>query len=286
MAEYETYYARADEARARELASTTSPYTIEVEFLGGLNQAQKAAFTTAADRWAKVIVGDLPDVSVNGRVIDDLLIRAEGTTIDGPGIILGQAGPGLLRPANGPGEFLPATGIMSFDKDDLASMQAKGTLVDVITHEMGHVIGLITSPALKKGLVQGVGGDNPVFRGQNAQEEYRKLRGADLPKPVPVENEGQPGTRDAHWREKLFANELMTGFVKEAPNPLSRLTVAAMKDLGYVVDLEAADDYSLPSLLDLAEEGTLRTHIAPIEVGIVLPTIPTVLPSDSLVTAA
>ncbi|ARZ71771.1 peptidase [Streptomyces albireticuli] len=286
MAEYETYCARADEGRARSLASSTSPYTIEVEFLGGLNQAQKAAFTTAADRWVKVIVGDLPDVNVNGRIIDDLLIQAEGSAIDGPGVILGQAGPGFLRPPGGPGEFLPATGIMSFDKDDLASMQANGTLVDVITHEMGHVIGLITSPARKKGLVKGIGGDNPIFRGQQAQEEYRRLRDADELKPVPVENEGEPGTRDAHWREKVFANELMTGFVKQAPNPLSRLSVGALQDLGYVVDLEAADDYSMPSLLALAEEGELRTHIAPIDVGIVLPTIPTVLPSDSLVTAA
>lgn len=212
MTEYETHYARADEGRARDLAGTTSPFTIEVQFLGGLNEAQKAAFTSAANIWSKMIVGDLPDVNVDGRVVDDLLIQAQGTTIDGPGKILGEAGPTLLRPGNGPAAFLPAKAVMSFDKDDLAEMQAKGTLVDVITHEMGHCCGIGTI-WVKKGLLHGGGTDNPVFRGKGAQEEYAKLVGAAQPKPVPVENQGGPGTRDGHWREMVFDNELMTGFV-------------------------------------------------------------------------
>jgi hypothetical protein len=33
---------------------------------------------------------------------------------------------------------------MQFDTADLASMQANGTLNDVITHEMGHVLGIGT----------------------------------------------------------------------------------------------------------------------------------------------
>lgn len=64
------------------------------------------------------------------------------------------------------------------------------------------------------------------------------------------------------------------------------MTVASLGDLGYTVDLEAADDYVLPNHLELAERGDLRTHAAPIDVGLVLPTIPTVLPSDSLLVAA
>ncbi|MEU1826733.1 MULTISPECIES: leishmanolysin-related zinc metalloendopeptidase [Streptomyces] len=286
MVEYETHYARADAGRARELAATTSPYTIKVQFLGGLNSTQKAAFTKAADRWAKVIVGDLPDVSVDGEVIDDLLILAQGTSIDGPGNILGEAGPTVLRPANGPGAFLPAKGTMSFDTDDLEEMAANGTLVDVITHEMGHVCGIGTRPWTEKNLLQGAGGDNPVFRGTSAMEEYGKLVGAGQPRPVPVENQGGPGTRDGHWRETVFANELMTGFVGGAPNPLSRLTVGSLNDLGYVVDMAAADEYALPNHLELAERGELRTHAAPVGAGTVQRTIPVILPEDSLLAPA
>ena len=45
---YETYTAVAGKARARDLAATDSPFTIEVRFLGGLTQRQKNAFKAAA----------------------------------------------------------------------------------------------------------------------------------------------------------------------------------------------------------------------------------------------
>ena len=83
----------------RALAATKSPFTIEVRFLGGLTEAEKDAFKAAADRWAKAIVGDLPSVVVDGEVVDDVLILAQGTPIDGGGGILGQAGPTHLRPS-------------------------------------------------------------------------------------------------------------------------------------------------------------------------------------------
>jgi hypothetical protein len=163
MAAYQTYHARADSRRAKALAATTSPFTIEVRFLGGLNARQRAAFTAAADRWTRVIVGDLPSVLVDGEVIDDVLILAQGTAIDGPGRILGQAGPTHLRPASaGAAGFLTAKGIMSFDTADLAKMNAAGTLNDVITHEMGHVLGIGTLWE-QKDLLNGAGGSNPTF---------------------------------------------------------------------------------------------------------------------------
>ena len=112
---YETYKATANAEAARTLAATESPFTIEVRFLGGLTEAEKDAFKAAADRWAKTIVGDLPSVVVDGEVVDDVLILAQGTPIDGAGGILGQAGPTHLRPASSDAAYLPAKGIMSFD---------------------------------------------------------------------------------------------------------------------------------------------------------------------------
>ena len=100
MASYRTYQAKADATRAKELAATTSPFTIDVRFVGGLTATQRTAFTKAADRWTTAIVGDLPSVSVDGEVVDDVLILAQGVAIDGPGKILGQAGPTHLRPGS------------------------------------------------------------------------------------------------------------------------------------------------------------------------------------------
>jgi hypothetical protein len=284
MTEHEVYLARGGARLAEAFAAAAvSPFTIEVRFLGGLTERQKQAFRSAADRWTRIITGDLPPVQVDGEVIDDLLILAQGSDIDGPGNILGQAGPTALRPSNaGAAAFLPAKGMMQFDTADLEQMEANGTLNDVITHEMGHVVGIGTIWPQKR-LLKGARGSNPTFVGPIAMKEYGKLRGNGQPTPVPVENTGGAGTRNSHWRETVFRSELMTGFVGQAGNPLSRMTAASLQDLGYTVDLTAAEPYVLPNLLHLAEEGLLVAGAAHEHEGVVLPSIPLILPPDSLV---
>jgi hypothetical protein len=148
---------------------------------------------------------------------------------------------------------------MSFDTADLAAMQADGTLVDVITHEMGHVIGIGTIWD-NKGLLAGAGTNNPRFTGTAARKEYGILKGT-VPTAVPVENTGGPGTMNSHWRETVFKNELMSGFIAAPNNPLSRMTVASLQDVGYVVDLGAAEPYALPNLQALAEAGLMIAHL-------------------------
>ena len=278
----ESYIAHASVKAKATAAVVQSAYKIEVRFLGGLNTAQKKAFKKAADRWSKVIIGDLPSVIVGGVVIDDLLIEAQGVAIDGPRGILGQAGPTNLRPAAaGASAFLPAKGIMSFDTADLAAMQADGTLLDVITHEMGHVIGIGTVWT-HKGLLAGAGTANPTFKGSNAKREYGVLKGIG-PTAVPVENIGGAGTRDSHWRESVFKNELMSGFIAAPGNPMSRMTVASLQDLGYVVNMNAAEPYGLPNLRAMAEAGLVAAGGHDEEHAHALPIFaPKVLPDDSL----
>ena len=280
MAKHEVYRARNGAPALADDAAGPSPFTIEVRFVGGLSQAQKDAFKAAANRWTSVIVGDLPSVKVDGEVIDDVLILAEGAEIDGVGQILGQAGPTALRPrAARKSALLPAKGEMTFDTADLEKMEANGTLINVITHEMGHVLGIGTIWQLKRLLKDG-NSNNPVFVGPAAMAEFAQLKTVTKPVSVSVENTGGPGTRNGHWRDSVFGNELMTGFVGAAGNPLSRMTVASLKDLGYTVALNAADAYSLPSSLELAEMGQMGDALEP--EGLVLPIIPTMLPEDSL----
>jgi hypothetical protein len=234
----------------KENTVTNGTYNIEVRFEGGLTTAQEAAFTSAGDRWSQIISADVPRFRLNGEVVDDLLIFARGSRIDGPSGILGQAAPTRFRP----GSLIPATGFMEFDTADLARMELDGSLEAVIFHEMGHVCGIGTSWR-DLGLLEGAGTANPVFTGENAMREFAALIGADEPTPVPVANRGGPGTRDAHWREEVFANELMTGFLDLGSNPVSRVTVASVQDLGYEVDFAAAEDFALPSFLELSLRG-------------------------------
>jgi len=273
----------ANRTVAREAAGTESPFKIDVRFLGGLTDTQQKAFKDAARRWTSIIVGDLPAVVVDGEEIDDILIVAEGVSIDGAGTILGQAGPTRLRPRTaGTASLLPAKGIMKFDSADLGKMESAGTLVDVITHEMGHVLGIGTLWG-EKNLLRGVGTMNPRFTGPRARKAYGILKGSGLSTDVPVENRGGIGTRDSHWREAIFLNELMSGFVAEAGNPISSVTVGSLEDIGYTVAPDAAEHFELANVAALAEAGKLERRDGPFARGVVLPNIPTVLPDESLV---
>jgi hypothetical protein len=206
----------------------------------GLTPSQVNVFNQAAARWAQVITGDLPDVVFQGRVIDDLAIDARAVPIDGVNNILGQAAPDQFRS----GSLLPYHGFMEFDTADLSALEANGQLFSVIVHEMGHVLGIGTLWQAK-GLLAGAGTSNPVYVGGNGVAAYNAIFGA-TGNSVPVENTGGDGTRDSHWRESVFGAELMTGFINPGANPLSRVTAASLIDLGYSVNLAAADGYTPP----------------------------------------
>jgi hypothetical protein len=118
---------------------------------------------------------------------------------------------------------------------------------------MGHVLGIGSIWTEKHDLV-GSKSANPRFVGAQADAEWVTLSGF-KPKTLPVENKGGPGTRNAHWRETVFGNELMTGFLSGETQPLSRMTIASLADLGYKVNFEAADKFSLPSHLELRAMG-------------------------------
>ncbi|MCG8407250.1 MAG: hypothetical protein MI923_18790 [Phycisphaerales bacterium] len=229
---------------------SVSAFRIDVRFVGGLTQSQKNVFDAAASRWSQVITGDLPSYRLpTGEVVDDVLIDARGVSIDGPNGTLGRAGPVFLRTDS----LLPAYGIMEFDTADLQRMETDGSLKDVIIHEMGHVLGIGTIWD-DKGLLVGCPTANPVFLGEAAMREFATLTGGGIT-PVPVANTGGPGTRCGHWRESILGNELMTGFLNTGINPLSRMTIGSLEDLGYTVNYDAADPYELPSPLEMALMG-------------------------------
>jgi subtilisin-like proprotein convertase family protein len=226
-----------------------SQFNIEIRFPdSSLTPAQQAVFTEAAARWSQIILGDIPDVTVPGEgLVDDLVIEARAPAIDGPGGVLGQAGPTVLRTVSS----LPAYGLMSFDSADVAQLMSTGQFQDVILHEMGHVLGIGTIWDNLE-LIAGAGTNNPRFLGPQAIAEYNELFD-NTSTSVPVENTGGPGTRDGHWSEAIFGNELMTGYLNSGvANPISRITIGQLDDLGYEVNLDAADPYSPPNLSALA----------------------------------
>ncbi len=140
---------------------------------------------------------------------------------------------------------------MRFDSADVADLEADGQLEAVILHEMGHVLGFGTVWGLR---VTGRGTSNPVFTGLNARGAWDALVGGSG-ESVPVANTGGPGTADAHWRESVFGNELMTGYIDSGDLPLSAVTVGSLSDIGYGVDLGASDPFGTPALRTRTSQG-------------------------------
>ena len=61
---------------------------------------------------------------------------------------------------------------------------------------------------------------------------------------IPIAQEGSTGSRCKHWSETCLVNELMTTTLNEGSNPMSRITVGGLEDLGYVVDYSNAGTYT------------------------------------------
>lgn len=242
-------------------------YNISLRFLTSVSATHEAVFDSARARWEAIIAGDVPDLQVTvgagtcgsgsppiDELIDDVIIFARVEAIDGQGGILGSAGPCLIRSSGN----LTLAGSMRFDVDDLDFLTNLGLLDDVVLHEMAHVLGFGTLWN-DFGLLSGGGGADPFFTGPLTIAAFDSVGGtAYMGNKVPVENTGGAGTRDGHWRESVFNNELMTGFIDQGVNPLSLVTIASFGDMTYVVDPTQADTYALPAPPPAPPPGGIR----------------------------
>lgn len=225
-------------------------FAITLRYVGSPSPRQQVAVSRAVKQWQRVITGDLTNVAIEAQAgacfrnqpaideaVDDILIFVDFTYVDGPGGILGEAGPCFIRSESG----LPVVGFLRIDNADLQELEAVGTLDDAVLHEFGHVLGIGTLWSARK-LLTGAGTSDPRYTGAAAVSAYRELGGS---RSIPVENTGEATTREGHWRESVFGNELMTGWVGSGENPMSAVTIASLEDLGYNTDVDAADVYAL-----------------------------------------
>ena len=202
--------------------------------------------------------------AVNGTTLDDIIILINIGPIDGAGEggfnTIGRAGPCGIRSEGSTDPYLPVFGLLTLDSYDLGTLVGTDLLTDLIFHEIGHVLGFGSLWDFLE-LVSGSGTNDPTFTGTAALDEWGALGGTG---DVPLANTGDESTAEGHWRESVFDTEIMTGFAEQVgvAQPLSRVTIASMEDIGYTADRSQADDFSLSSAFigfgtDPADGGTL-----------------------------
>ena len=215
------------------------------------------------------------DPALTNVSVTDVLILASFDSIDGPNKTLAEASPCLAR-TDGQSAGLPVLGIIKFDTADVGTLVSGGQLNAVVEHEMGHVLGFGTLWSLGAPfpvvnclqLPSNPGGTlNDTYFSCVGGTRYAAAAfdsvggtsytgaGQTFGSPVhvpPVENcANSPyvyptcggGTINGHWRQTVFGNELMVGFLPSSP-ALSRVTAASLQDLGYSVNYAATDPYS------------------------------------------
>jgi hypothetical protein len=266
-------------------AAVQTAYVLNVRFYGApMNPTHQAAFVTAAARVRGFIVGALPPENMANaemefctgegspplnETVNGLLIFAAAQSIDGPSGVLAQAGPCYIRSAT---DFRTVVGLMQFDSDDLATMTSE-RLLEVIVHEMLHVVGLGSywkPPPQGKGLLTGSGSPGAGYTGANGIAGCRAIGGAiTCANHVPVEDcvgvtNCGAGSLESHWKETTFGRELMTsGINGGGSNPLSLMTIRSFQDLDYVVNTAPADPYTVFPGLSSVSEGPSSALYSP-----------------------
>ena len=218
-------------------------FDIELVFLDPFTEFQKRVVEYAARRWMAILPEDLPDIefarNVSSGCFDHSFTISRGERIDDLRIyvvflpqewsdagIAGAAGPELIRSSGQTSVGCMALSPLPY----LSSFFRELTL-----HEMGHVFGV--------GIlwdIQDLYGD-AHFNGPLAIAAFNSAGGRNYPGPkVPVQREV-----GGHWRRSVFQTEFMTPTLN-GRGWLSAITVQALADLGYSVDVTQADPYTLP----------------------------------------
>jgi hypothetical protein len=214
----------------------------------------RGAVNSALARWEATVVGNRGSVTIpssvsgfcnsgddltgllNGALVDDVLVLVDIRPIDGLGNTVAQAGPCIGF------QSAPQTivGRLTLDAEDLEAF-SEAQAQETVWHEIGHIMGIGT---LWGSLLSGNNTADPRFLGLAANAEYFALGGT--LSSIPVEEGGGPGTAYGHWDEGWFDTEAMTGYLEIGVEPISRMTIASLADIGWSVSYAAADFYSLP----------------------------------------
>ncbi|WP_420461542.1 Ig-like domain-containing protein [Candidatus Palauibacter sp.] len=249
--------AQAFDVTVRTLVAPAG-FDIDVSFASSVSASARNVIRRAVSTWEGVLANsELSDVRFDRQItcgglttnevvgtVDELLILFDAESIDGPGGNLGYAGPCTVRSSNS----LPIVGLVVLDSEDIDRIPATTGLLDVVIHEIAHVLGFGTLWEIF-GLLGDPSSVTPGadthFTGAGAIAAFNAAGGASYTgAKVPVANR-EPGP-DSHWRASIFPGEMMRpGLSTRRGESLSAITIESLADLGYTVNAALADPYGV-----------------------------------------
>lgn len=214
-------------------ASDDRKFSIQLNYqdgLGGIGSTVKNAIADAAKYWENVI----PFSSFNGAHTLNIDVVGIGSSQDW---LAAATNTGGQTAANG--KWMPTTGTVRINTSYASTFNSNPNYVKtIVAHELAHVLGIGTLWEKNgRNLISG----NSYQADSYAGRAYGELNGSLQPTAVPVE------ASRGHWDEGTFNSELLTPFAESigSPMPLSQITIASLRDLGWNVNYGAAESYSL-----------------------------------------
>jgi hypothetical protein len=242
--------------------------TIDIRYISAFTADQKFTIAAAADKWTHALLTDLGnfrlsfasnDCFVGEPAVSELhhnvLLFLSLEPVDGP-----QGTLAYTQVCGQNTQDLPIVSHIRIDAADIDSLEIKGLLTSVVMHEMGHALGFNPKVWGRKGLVSG-GTADPYFTGLSAKAEFVRSVPSYMGNAVPLDDSNLQGEQSSHWRWSAFGDELMVGaLVPGYHYPLSSVTLGLFRDIGYDVDMHAAEPY--PSLSIISEPSSaVRTML-------------------------
>lgn len=232
-------------------ATVVTHLAIDVRYVGPVDPATHQAMTGAVNRLTAMLTdGPRPMTITNvdldarcgvvgiGRLTEQtsavIVYVTEATFLGGD--LAGGARVCLSRPDGA----LPAVAFIQVNAAAVSRMKEENWLEDTMLHELFHAMGFGSFWRTRAAMTRTNLVTTNTFGGAQAQQACSQMSApiaAACAGGVPLSSEL------AHWNLGVFGNEMMTQSTRAGARPVSAMTLAAMADVGYTVNLHAADRF-------------------------------------------